>query len=235
MEENSRYSRQIHKDLFTIKEQQLLANSTVVICGSGGLGTPAATYLAMAGVGTIHLIDYDTIELSNLNRQFMYCSDDIGKPKALILAQRLSKLNEEINVYAHVLDFAVDSLTDDIFSSCDIILDCLDSMKARAVLGQKAIKLNKSVIHGGIRTWFGQISIFYPNEKVTLYHLPQLEEEKPFTPTLGAIPGIIGASQALEALKFLTKIPTIDSRNIYVYDGLLMKWSCYNKEIFITE
>jgi adenylyltransferase/sulfurtransferase len=217
------------------EHQTRLKNSTVTICGCGGLGTPAATYLAMAGIGTIHLFDKDTIEATNLNRQFMYEIGDIGKPKALQLATKLSRLNSDISIVSHTTDITRDDSIEEVLHASDIILDCLDSIKVRKVLAKKAEALFKPIIHGGIRAWLGQISVFYPKEAPSLTTLPELAPEVPFIPSLGVIPGIIGTIQALECIKMLLNFPVIDSSRMHIFNGFSFEWSFYDKQIFIPK
>jgi len=217
------------------EHQSLLKNSTVTICGCGGLGTPAATYLAMAGIGTIHLFDKDQIEVTNLNRQFMYEIEDIGKPKALQLANRLGRLNSDISIVSHTTDITRDDSFEEVVHASTIILDCLDSITVRKVLGEKAADLSKPIIHGGIRAWFGQIAVFYPKELPSLASLPEVAPEVPFIPSIGVIPGIIGTMQALECIKMLLDFPVIDSSKMHIFNGFSFEWSSYDKQIFIPK
>lgn len=235
MNNYDRYNRQIHKDMLLDEHQALLKKSVVTICGCGGLGTPAATYLAMAGIGTIHLFDKDTIEITNLNRQFHYTTGDIGKPKASVLSEQLCRLNPEIYIKSYVVDITTDNSFMEALSISDIVIDCLDTITARKILSNKAKIYAKPIIHGGVRAWFGQIAIFNPNEQPELSALPEQIPERPFIPSIGVIPGIIGTMQALECIKMLLGFPLIDSKKIYTFNGFSFGWSSYEKQIFIPK
>jgi adenylyltransferase/sulfurtransferase len=226
---SDRYMRQVHPDLISADEQLVLGASTVVVCGCGGLGSPVTTYLAAAGIGCLHLFDHDIVVESNLNRQFLYNYDDLGRQKAEVAKRRLSYLNPEIRIEAHATDIMQSLEFISAVDECDIVVDCLDSLTVRRYVGQVAAKARKALVHGGLTAWQGQVAVFLPGEGPTLDEVLFDVEEQPEPPVIGAIAGIVGSLQALEVVKLLLKRPPLDTSMIHVYDGLQAQWFLYPK------
>ncbi len=188
-----RYSRQEK-----LVNQEVLKKTKVAVVGVGGLGCPVSTYLALAGVGTIFLIDNDKIELSNLNRQFLFTEKDIGKKKIDVAKKKLEEINPEINI----------KIFDEINAKSlkvDLILDCLDNWKSRQLLWDKAFTLSKPVVHGAVEGWKGQVAVLLKKEDAVFFQNKKFSkaEKKENNEVVGAIAGLTGSRMALEVLDFL--------------------------------
>ncbi len=200
-----RFERQLR--LIGINGQLRLAESTVLIAGLGGLGSAASLYLTTAGVGRLMLIDDGLLELSNLNRQILYTAKDVGKPKATIAAERLRALNPNARIEAYVVNVN-DSRVENLVRKADIILDCLDNWGGRMVLDRLSWISRKPLIHGGVNAYYGQVTTVVPGETPCLKcilgssHIGGREPPQ----VIGPAAGVIGALQAVEALKLLTGV-----------------------------
>ena len=198
---NPRYERQIL--MIGEEGQSKLSNSSALIVGVGGLGSPVAYYLVAAGVGRVHLVDPGYLEVSNLNRQTLYTSEDIGRPKVLAAAERLSRLNPEVEVIPHAI--SVDSPEfEELVSEVDVIIDCLDNWPAREVLNRLAVRHRKPLIHAGVARWYGQATTVIPGKTACLacIYPKGMKSESPI-PVVGPTPGVLGAIEAAEAIRVL--------------------------------
>jgi adenylyltransferase/sulfurtransferase len=167
------------------------------------LGGISATYLAVAGVGHLRICDNDRVELSNLNRQILFTAGDIGKPKAVLVAKRLSAQNPEIEIEA-ISDKLTETNASELSSRCDLIIDGLDNHSDRLKLNTASFDLNIPYIYGAINEWQGQLSFFHPPKTACLACLMPEELPNPGpTPVFGALPGVIGSLQATLALRYL--------------------------------
>jgi molybdopterin/thiamine biosynthesis adenylyltransferase len=202
------YSRQIILNELGRKGQQKLAKSKVAVVGVGGLGTVSSLYLALAGVGTLRLIDQDTVETLNLHRQILYSLDDLHYPKAEVAAERLEKLNPLLkaeSISENVNASNVEVLLDGI----DLVVDGLDNMFTRYLVNRACVKLGIPYVFGAAIGIEGNLSVFAPPETGCLECLmPNLSDTDLFKcatrGVVGATPGIIGTMQAMEAIKVLT-------------------------------
>jgi molybdopterin/thiamine biosynthesis adenylyltransferase len=217
--ELERYDRQIIMRGFGEEGQEKLKKAKVVIAGCGGLGSPIAIYLAAAGVGTVRIIDHDTIELSNLNRQILHWDKDIGRNKTESASEKLSQINGEVKI--ETLRETIDEgnvyrLTD----GFDLIMDAMDNLPTRFLLNQAAIKHNIPYIHGAVHGLEGRAMTIIPGETACLrcIYRGNIPEEK--FPVVGVAPGVIGCIQATEAIKYLVGIGTLLKDRLLVYDGL---------------
>jgi molybdopterin-synthase adenylyltransferase len=198
--EIERYQRQLLVDSW---DQERLKSARVLVVGVGGLGGISATYLAAVGVGHLRICDSDSVELSNLNRQILFTAEDIGKPKAALVAKRLSAQNPEIKIEA-ISDKLIETNAGELASGCDLIIDGLDNHSDRLTLNKASFDLDIPFIYGAINEWQGQLSFFNPPKTACLACLlpEKLQEPKP-TPVFGALPGVIGSLQATLALRYL--------------------------------
>lgn len=215
-EEIERYSRQI--PLIGHEGQARLKASSVMVAGLGGLGSAASIYLAAAGVGRLVLVDNGVVELSNLNRQILYGVSDLGKPKPQAAAERLKEINpnvEAIPVYGSVNERLLEAY------DVDVYVDAFDNWEARFVLDRVAWRKGKPLVHGGVRGFYGQVTVVKPRETPCLRSLIRqaAREESPL-PIFPTTPGIIGLIEALEALKLLLGIGKPLVNRILVYNGL---------------
>lgn len=225
-----RYQRQILLDKFDEKTQIKLLSSKILVCGAGGLGSPALLYLAAAGVGTIGIVDFDIVDLSNLQRQIIYNNNDIGKPKAKTAVKKLKELNPEIYVIEHA-----EALTNqnalDIISQYDLVLDGTDNFETRYLINDACVLLDKPLIYGAVLKFEGQVGVFNFKSKETEYttnyrDLFPTPPDPKFTTScneagvLGVLPGVIGTMQATEAIKLISGIGVPMANQILTYNAL---------------
>ena len=206
-------------------DYQQLTSAKVLLIGSGGLGSPSAFALTKAGIGTLGLVDYDEVDLSNLNRQILHTTSRIGMPKVVSGAKTLHMLHPEvtINTYQEKL---TEENADRLLEEYDLLLDGLDNMPARYVANKAAVAASKPFIHAGVLTFFGQASTFLPGQGHCLECVfPQTEREGSLptceeTGVLGAAPGLMGVIQAAETIKQLTGLPPSLQHRFLMVDTL---------------
>ncbi len=223
-EELQRYARQITIRGIGEAGQEKLKKARVVIAGSGGLGSPIAIYLAAAGVGTIRIIDRDTVDLSNLNRQVLHWQDDIGRPKVDSASEKLRQLNQDI-VIEPIAESMDESNIDRLVTGFDVIVDATDNLPTRFLLNEAAIKMKVPFVHGAVRGFEGRVTTIVPGQTACLrciYRGP-LPQEK--TPVIGVTPAIVGCIQATEAIKYIVGIGQLLANQLLVYDGLKMRFT----------
>ncbi len=230
LKNNNRYDRQIRLKEFGQTAQDNLNRAKVLVIGAGGLGCPALQYLSAAGVGTIGIVDFDRVELSNLQRQILFNMEDIGKLKAESAAAKISALNPEIQV--HVYSFKITNQNAlDIIVEYDIVIDGSDDFATRYLVNDACVLLNKSLVYGAVLRFEGQIGVFNVSNLSTGTKT-NYRDLFPVPPALlsniscnelgvlGVVPGIIGTMQAAEAIKILTNIGNPLSNKILTYDVL---------------
>jgi molybdopterin/thiamine biosynthesis adenylyltransferase/rhodanese-related sulfurtransferase len=225
MNTDHRYSRHLALPGFTQVHQQRLFDSEVAIVGCGGLGTPVALYLAAAGVGSIKLIDHDTVSLSNLQRQVIYTEADIGQSKVAVMAKRLLERNSACKV--EVCKEAINSANAmGILKDADVILDCCDNFSTRYLLCDVSLKLKIPVVYGAIHQFEGQVAVFNAKRDINYRDMhilppnPGSVENCELGGVLGTLAGIIGSMQASEALKLLTEIGEILDGKLCYFDAI---------------
>lgn len=207
-----RYSRQILLDDIALDGQQKLLDSQVLIIGLGGLGTPAALYLAGAGVGTLVLADDDDVHLSNLQRQILFTTEDIDRPKSQVSQQRLTQLNPDIQLTALQQRLTGEALKDAV-ARADVVLDCTDNMATRQEINAACVALNTPLITASAVGFGGQLMVLTPPWEQGCYRClwPDNQEPKRNCRTagvVGPVVGVMGTLQALEAIKLLSGIET---------------------------
>ena len=207
-QEAGRYKR--HRMLPQIDEagQEKIKNSKVLVVGAGGLGCPVALYLAAAGVGTIGLIDFDVVDLSNLQRQVLYSEKDVGKSKVHMAKERLVQLNSNVNVIC-IEDMLDDTNATEIFEKFDIIVDACDNFDTRYVISDTCVKLGKPHVYGAIYEFYGQVVVLGGDGPCLRCINPEPPKQGKIIDAkdvgvFGAIPGVIGSLQACEVLKLIT-------------------------------
>ncbi len=212
--ELKRYQRQLLVDGW---DQERLKRARILIVGVGGLGGASATYLAAAGVGYLRICDSDNVELSNLNRQTLFTTEDIGKPKASLAARRLIEQNPEIQIEA-ISDKLAEENAAELGSGCDLIVDGLDNHAGRLILNRASYDLKIPFIYGAINEWQGQLAFLNPPKSACLACLMPdvLPVPKP-TPVFGALPGVIGSLQATMALRYLVTGVAAISNILFIY------------------
>jgi molybdopterin/thiamine biosynthesis adenylyltransferase/rhodanese-related sulfurtransferase len=228
-EQRNRYQRHLLVPEVGEAGQKKLLESKVLLLGAGGLGSPAALYLAAAGVGTIGIVDMDVVDASNLQRQILHNTDRIGTRKVDSARETLTKLNPDVDVITH--DVRLDaSNIEDIISGYDLVVDGADNFPVRYMLNDASVKLGIPVVHGSIFRFEGQVTVFHPIEGPT--YRDMLPEPPPaeLAPScaeagvLGALPGIIGTIQAVEALKLLLGVGSPLIGRYLTFDALDMEF-----------
>ena len=216
-EERDRYARQIL--LFGEEGQELLKDARVFIAGAGGLGSPIAMYLAAAGVGNIVLVDRDTVDRSNLNRQLLHWERDIGKAKAISAEEKIRGQNPYIRIDSR-LETLNESNTGRLARGSDVIVDATDNYESRYILNRVAAVQGVPLVHGAIRGWNGQVTTIIPENSACLRCIIPHPPPEEIFPVVGTTAGIIGTIQANEVLKLLlgTGEPLTD--RLLIWDGL---------------
>ena len=207
-EERIRYKRHLAIPEVREEGQRKLTQAKVLLIGAGGLGCPAAFYLAAAGVGTLGIVDFDTVDATNLQRQILHTTDRIGKLKTDSARQTLLALNPliTVNTYPEKLTLAN---AEKIFKSYDIVLDGSDNFETRYLINDTCVQLRKPLVHGSVLRFEGQATVFYPGKGPCyrcLYPEPPPPEEScscAEAGVLGVVPGIIGLMQAVETIKLV--------------------------------
>ena len=223
-----RYSRQIMLPYFGIEGQQQLQASRVLIIGLGGLGAPAAMYLAAAGVGTLVLVDFDQVDLSNLQRQIIHTSASIGQAKAESARQTLLALNPEIQVQALDRRLEEADLREQIDQS-DLVIDATDNFTSRFAINAACYASGTPLVSGAAIRMEGQVSVFLGQPGGPCYRClyaeeGQLDETCTANGVMAPVVGIIGSIQATEAIKVLTGTGTSLHGRLLLLDALHMEW-----------
>ena len=231
-EQRNRYERHISLPEIGEKGQQKLLDSRVVIIGAGGLGSPAALYLAAAGVGTIGVVDMDTVEESNLQRQILHSTETIGKNKVDSAEKTLSTLNPDVNIITYNTRLNKDNAIE-IIENYDVVVDGTDNFQTRYLINDASVKTGTPVVHGSIFQYEGQITVFDPKDGPTYRDIFPEPPENGTAPNcteagvLGVLPGIIGSIQALETIKLILGIGEGLSGRLLVFDALEMSFHEY--------
>jgi molybdopterin/thiamine biosynthesis adenylyltransferase len=225
-EQLERYSRQIILDDVSVKGQEKILNSKVLIIGTGGLGAPAAMYLGAAGVGTIGLVDADTVDLSNLQRQIIHSTQDVGKPKVISGKETINAINPDVSVVtyqeratsANILDIIKDK-------DYDFIIDGTDNFPVKFLINDACVMLKKPFSHAGIIKFQGQTMTYVPGQGPCYRCVFKNPPPPDVVPTcqqagvLGVMGGIIGSIQASEALKYIVGIGDLLTGKLLTYDA----------------
>ncbi len=214
-----RYDRQISMPEIGVAGQALLKKSRVTVVGAGGLGSPVLTYLAAAGVGHITVIEHDTVEESNLNRQFLHTIADIGAPKAESARAKLLALNPETDIILHKEELTGhNALT--LLRGADVVAACVDSVAARLVLNDACLALDIPLVDGGIDGFYGYVTVIGRQSAcLRCLGVDSLHGNRAVA-ALGATAGVIGALQANECLKLLLRCGSPLYSKMLQYDGL---------------
>lgn len=224
IEQHNRYCRNTLLSGFGEAGQRKMLASSVLLVGTGGLGSPAAYYLAAAGTGRIGLVDGDAVEVSNLQRQILHTTPDVGKAKVRSAREKLEALNPGIRIdtYDEILN---GENAASLIHNYDFILDCTDNFHVRYLINQTCIKLKKPFVYGGVLAWAGQLFTILPGEAPCFRCVFRQDppDGAPSTTTegiLGAVAGVIGVLQAAEAVKYLLGLGDLLVGRMLVYDAL---------------
>ncbi|MCD9019727.1 molybdopterin-synthase adenylyltransferase MoeB [Fulvivirgaceae bacterium QH1ED-6-2] len=215
-EEIKRYGRHLVLEEFGINGQQSLKRARVLVVGAGGLGSPSLLYLAAAGVGTLGIADFDTVDLSNLQRQVLFTTDDIGRNKAMAAAERLQRLNPTITLHTHTTRITAANALE-LIAAYDVVLDGTDNFPTRYLLNDACVLLDKPLVYGSILRFEGQLAVFnwryadghYSANYRDLFPVPPDPASVPNCEqagVLGVLPGMIGSMQANEVIKIISGV-----------------------------
>jgi len=231
-EQRNRYQRHLLLPEVDVEGQLKLLDARVLLLGAGGLGSPAALYLAAAGVGTIGIVDMDVVDESNLQRQILHNVDRLGERKVDSAKKALTALNPDVNVVTHDVRLGADNVMD-ILSGYDIVVDGADNFPVRYLLNDAALKLEIPVVHGSIFRFEGQVTVFKPHDGPCYRCFlaepppPELAPSCAEAGVLGVLPGIVGSIQAVEAIKLILGIGDSLSGRLLAYDSLEQSFRTY--------
>ena len=227
-DDHDRYQRQLIIPAVGEAGQERLKQARVLVTGAGGLGSPVLMYLAAAGTGTIGIVDSDKVTMSNLQRQVLYVTRDIGRLKAEASAERISLLNPLIRVIPYPVRLAVENASE-LLAGYDIAVDCSDNYATRYLLSDVTSNIGIPMVYGAVYQFMGQASVFnykggptyrdlFPEEM----HIPGDDKTEP-PGVIGALPGIIGSVQACEVIKIITGAGDILCGRLLQVDALSLK------------
>ncbi len=225
-EQLERYSRHVILKNVGIEGQQKILDGKVLIIGIGGLGAPAALYLAAAGVGTIGLADGDNVEISNLQRQIIHFTPDIGKPKVISAKEKIAAINPDVKIILHQEHVCARNIVD-IIKDYDFVIDGTDNFAAKFLINDACVFEKKAFSHGGILKFDGQTLTYVPGQGCyrCLFEGPPPKDAVPTCSqagVLGAIAGMLGTIQAAESLKYLIGEGALLTNRLLIFDALIM-------------
>ena len=224
-----RYSRHITLKEIGVRGQKKLLAAKVLIIGTGGLGAPAAMYLAAAGVGTIGIADCDRVELSNLQRQIIHTTDDVGKSKVQSAAETIKALNPDVEVITYH-EYVNSKNIAEMVAGYDFIIDGTDNFPTKFLINDACVLGRKPFCHAGILRFEGQLMTYVPGKGPCyrcIFGAPPPEgavQSCREAGVIGAMAGIIGSMQALEAVKYITCQGELLTGSMLIFDGLKMEW-----------
>lgn len=227
-EQLERYSRHIILKDIGIEGQQKILEGKVLIIGAGGLGAPAALYLAAAGVGTIGIVDGDVVDLTNLQRQVIHFTKDIDKPKVESAKEKMEAINPDVKVNIYKERVFANNITD-IIKDYDFVIDGTDNFPAKFLINDACVFAGKPFSHGGILRFDGQTITYVPGSACyrCIFATPPPKDAVPTCSqagVLGAVAGMLGTIQAAEALKYLTGVGTLITDRLLVFDAKTMNF-----------
>lgn len=228
-EQLERYSRHIILKEIGVKGQKKLLNAKVLIIGAGGLGAPAAMYLAAAGVGSIGIADADEVDLSNLQRQIIHATEDVGKPKVQSAKETMNKMNPDVTVNTYHEFVSSENITE-LISGYDFIIDGTDNFPAKFLINDACVMAKKPFSHAGIIRFKGQLMTYVPGEGPCYRCVFKNPPPKDAVPTckqagvVGAMGGVIGSLQAMEAIKYITGTGELLTGHLLTFDAIKMEF-----------
>jgi adenylyltransferase/sulfurtransferase len=219
-----RYSRQMIVPEVGGSGQARLGRARVVVVGAGGLGSPAALYLAAAGVGTLGLVDSDRVDLSNLQRQILHGTKALDVPKVVSAQGRLEELNPDVRVVPHALRLDAGNARD-VLAGYDVVVEGSDNLATKLAVNDACVALGRPLVAAGILRWDGQLLVVRPGETACYRCVYRREPPEGSVPTceaagiMGPVAGVVGSLQAVEALKLCLGLPTDTAGRLLLYDG----------------
>ena len=226
-----RYSRHILLDQIGIEGQQRLLASHALVIGAGGLGSPAAMYLASAGVGHITIVDDDVVDLTNLQRQIAHTTERVGQSKALSARNTMAQINPDIRITA-LAERVDEARLAQLVAAADVVLDCTDNFATRHAVNRACVAQRKPLVSGAAIRFDGQVSVFDPRGGDQPCYSCLFPQDQQFEDVACAamgvfapLVGVVGAMQAAEALKLLMHVGQSLSGRLLMLDGLYMEWT----------
>ncbi|MGN0916445.1 MAG: HesA/MoeB/ThiF family protein [Succinivibrio sp.] len=227
--QQERYARHIVLNGVGLEGQKKLLDAKVLVIGAGGLGSPAAMYLAAAGIGTLGIVDGDDVELSNLQRQIIHSHETLNTPKVESAKQRIAQLNSDVNVKAIKTFISKDNILE-LIADYDFVLDCTDNFDCKFLINDACVIAKKPFVHAGVMRFYGQLMTYVPGRgpcyRCVFDDAPPEGAIPPgkVTGIVGAVPGTIGSLQAIEAIKFFTGAGELLTGHLLTFDGLKMEF-----------
>lgn len=226
-EQLERYSRHINVDEFGLEGQKKLLNAKILVIGAGGLGSTAIMYLGAAGIGTLGIVDDDVVDYSNLQRQVIHQSKDVGVLKTQSAKEKVNALNPDVKTVIYN-SFATKENILDLINDYDFILDCTDNFDTKFLINDACVIAKKPYCHGAVIRFMGQVMTYVPEQGPCYRCIFEKTPQKDALPSnkalgvLGPLPGLIGCVQALEAIKYIVGIGDLLTGRMYTIDGLSM-------------
>lgn len=223
--QRERYARHLSLPEIGAAGQKKLRRGRVLIVGTGGLGSPAAYYLAAAGISTLGLMDADTVEISNLQRQILHFTADLGRQKTSSAEEKLKALNPDVLVRTFPVHLTSEN-AQTILGDFDFIIDATDNFPSKILIVNACHAAKKPYSHAGILRFFGQTMTVLPGQTACYRCVFEAPPEDPKVPQgpLGAVPGVIGAIQAIEAIKYLLALGDLLTNRLLTFDALKMQF-----------
>lgn len=219
-----RYLRQLVMDEVGKEGQVKLAKARVLVVGAGGLGSPVCLYLAAAGIGHLGIVDSDTVSLTNLNRQILYITPDLGRPKVQVAKEKINMLNPSIEITVYQVPFSGETAMR-MARSYDAMVDATDNLKTRELINRVALQISKPFFHGAVSHFYGQVMTVIPGAgpcwRCFMGDIAP-ESEPKGVPVLGPVAGVVGSLQALQVLKYFLGAGDQLVGKVLMFDGLQM-------------
>lgn len=222
-----RYNRNILVPQLGEEGQKKLSQAKILVCGAGGLGSTVLTSLSSVGVGTIGIVDNDVLELSNLNRQYIHKYDNLGKIKVESAKHWINEFNPEINVKTYPIRLDENNYQE-IVKDYDFIMDCFDSFKSKFLLNKIAVQTGKTLIHGGVTEFYGQVTVIIPGKTACLHCILPEDDKYMVKGVLSPAVSTIASIEAMEAVKLILNIGDRLENKLLSYNGLNMQFKTIN-------
>ena len=231
-EQRRRYNRHLILEGFGREAQEKLLQAKVLLVGAGGLGSPVALYLAAAGVGTIGVVDGDTVSITNLQRQVLHSTKDINRPKVEVARERIVAMNPDVNVRTYEL-YLNEANAMKLIESYDFVIDGTDNFATKYLVNDACVMLDKAFTMGGISKYSGQVMTHLPGTACyrCLFPEPPAKEDVETCATvgvLGSIAGMLGTVQATECIKYLAGVGQPLTNALLTFDALSMQWQRFD-------